>query len=33
MKTDYGNVTPKIAELADRKLYKNPSHPIGIIKK
>ena len=33
MKSDYGNVTPKIAELADRQLLKNPGHPLGILKK
>ncbi len=32
LKSDYGNVTDKIIDLAGRELYKNPKHPIGILR-
>jgi phenylalanyl-tRNA synthetase alpha chain len=31
LKDDYCNIPPKILELVDRKLYLQPSHPIGIV--
>lgn len=31
-KSPYGNVTPKIMELAGQELYKQPNHPLGIMR-
>ena len=33
VKTDYCNVPDKIIDLAERKLYLNPKHPLGILSK
>ncbi len=32
-KTPYGNITPKMAELAARSLLSDPKHPLGILRK
>ncbi|EAS07559.1 phenylalanine-tRNA ligase (macronuclear) [Tetrahymena thermophila SB210] len=31
-KSPYGNITPKIIELAGQELYKQPNHPLGIMR-
>lgn len=32
LKTPYSNVTEKILELAGQELYKQPNHPLGIMR-
>lgn len=31
-KTEFGNVNPKILSFVGRNIYKNPNHPLGILK-